>query len=89
MTRRVEYAHIESALDDLTYPVLRDDAAADLENVTLVVAEDEANLGVLVSETDSDAFRTPQDLLFELEDAVGVALEDARAPAADTDGDGE
>ena len=86
MTRRVEYAHLEAALDDLTYPVLRHDAAADLDDVTLVVAEDETNLGALVSETDSDAFRTPENLLLELEDALGVAVEEVRAPGTDTDG---
>ncbi|WP_440990905.1 hypothetical protein [Haloarchaeobius baliensis] len=89
MTRRVEYAQIEATLDDLTYPVLRDDAAADLEDVTLVLAEDETNLGVLISETDSDAFRSREDLVVELEESVGVALDEARAPAAETDGDGE
>ena len=89
MTRRVEYAQIEATLDDLTYPVLRADAAADLEDVTLVLAEDETNLGVLVSETDSDAFRSREDLVVELEESVGVALEEVRAPAAETDGDGE
>jgi hypothetical protein len=83
MTRRVEYAHIEATLDDLSYPVLRHDAAADLEDVTLVLSDDETNLGVLVSETDSDAFRTPEDLLLELEESVGVAADESGGHATD------
>ncbi|MFC4405634.1 DUF5789 family protein [Haloarchaeobius iranensis] len=86
MTRRVEFAHIETTLEDLSYPVLRHDAAADLEDVTLVLSDGETNLGVLVSETDSDAFQTPEDLLFELAESVGVPVAESREHTSDADG---
>jgi len=68
MGRTLAYENVESALVDFSYPVLRDDVAAELADV-VVTFEDgrEANLGVLVSETDSDAFHEPGDICEELE----------------------
>lgn len=71
MDRTRTYDHVDTELAAFSYPVLRDDAAAELADV-IVTFDDgsEANLGALVSETDSDAFDAPVDLHAELEAVV-------------------
>ncbi|WP_435345260.1 hypothetical protein [Haloarchaeobius sp. HRN-SO-5] len=73
MPREVEYVHVDDELEDLNYPVLRVDAAVDLADTTLVLPDGEVNLGALISETDSDAFHSPGDLLAELDELVPTA----------------
>jgi hypothetical protein len=70
MVREVKLSHIDEVLDELSYPVTRDDAAVELEDVTLLLADGEANLGELISETDSDTFSSVDDLQSELHNTL-------------------
>jgi hypothetical protein len=66
MPTDVNLGRVRSVLDDLDYPITRVDAATALEEVRLLHAGGEANLGALVSETGSDAFESPDDIETEL-----------------------
>nr|WP_303647814.1 hypothetical protein [Haloarchaeobius amylolyticus] len=72
MAQTVKLSHIEGVLEDLSYPAMRDDIAFDLSDVTVVLADGEANLGELVSETQSDAFDSAEDLMLELNNVLPV-----------------
>lgn len=72
MTERVKLSHLQSALDDLSYPVMRDEAAASLSDVTLLYADGESNLGALVSETGPDSFEDSEDLFVELQSVLPI-----------------
>jgi hypothetical protein len=70
MTREVKLSRVDEVLDELTYPIPRDDAAVELEDVTLLLADGEANLGELVSETGSDSFSSTEDLRGEINNTL-------------------
>ena len=76
MSRTVKLSRVEETLDELSYPVTRTDAAAEFEDVTLLLANGETNLGKLIDDTDSDVYTSIDDLESELHnvlprDAVG------------------
>lgn len=56
MGREVKLNRLESALEDLDYPVTRDDAAAATEDVTLVLADGESNLGDVIATSSDESF---------------------------------
>jgi hypothetical protein len=68
----VKLGRVESRFAELSYPVTRDDAAAAFADTTVTFADGEANLGVLISETQSDAFYGPDELAAELNNALPV-----------------
>jgi hypothetical protein len=70
MTERIDPDRMETRFEALTYPVTRDDAAAAFRDVTVSVEGDEVNLGRVISEVGSDAFRTAGDLTAEVEAAL-------------------
>lgn len=70
MTREVKLSRVDNVLDELSYPIPRDDAAVELEGVTLLLADGEANLGELVSETGSDSYSSTDDLKSELHNSL-------------------
>ncbi|NHN47673.1 hypothetical protein G9464_08690 [Halostella sp. JP-L12] len=70
MPQQIDLAAVEAALEDLSYPVLRPDAATEFAHCTLVLDDGEANLGQLISETDSDAFDSAAALRTELDEAL-------------------
>lgn len=70
MTREVKLSRVDEVLNELSYPIPRDDAAVELEDVTLRLADGEANLGELVSETGSDSFSSTEDLHSELNNTL-------------------
>lgn len=72
MGERVKLSRVESAFERLEFPVTRDDAAAELVDVTVVFPDGEANLGERVSETGSDAFHGPDELHAELGNVLPV-----------------
>ena len=72
MDDSVKLARVESRFAELAFPVTRDDAAAAFADTTLVLAEGEANLGVLISETQSDTFHSPDELVSELHNTLPV-----------------
>ncbi|SEW22399.1 DUF5789 family protein [Natrinema salifodinae] len=58
----VKLSRVETVLDDLDYPASNDQAAAEFEDVTLLLADGERNLGDLVERIDSDRFESVDDL---------------------------
>ena len=70
MAREVKLSQIDDVLDELSYPVPRDDAAVEFEDVTVLLADGEVNLGELVSETGSDTFSSRDDLKTEIHNTL-------------------
>ncbi|MCL7417178.1 MAG: hypothetical protein M8354_04990 [Halalkalicoccus sp.] len=70
MTREVKLSRVDDELEELSYPISRDDAAVEFEGVTVLLADGEANLGELVSETGSDSYRSAEDLKTEIHNAL-------------------
>lgn len=70
MSREVKLSRVDGVLDELSYPIPRDDAAIELEGVTVLLADGEANLGELVSETGSDSFTSREDLKSEIHNTL-------------------
>ncbi|WP_135820300.1 DUF5789 family protein [Halostella litorea] len=84
MGRQVTLNQIDSVLDDLSYPVMRTDAAAEFDDVTLRLDDGEENLGRLVSETRSDAFDSMAEIESELRNVLsGGPPEEVNAPVDD------
>ncbi|WP_129116807.1 DUF5789 family protein [Halegenticoccus tardaugens] len=72
MPETVKLSRVESLFERLDYPTTRDAAAARFDDVTVLFADGEANLGRLVSETNSDAFDGPDELAAELNNALPI-----------------
>ena len=70
MGRTTRLSRVNDVLDDLDYPVMRDDAADELADVTLELADGEANLGELISDTQSDSFESADELEAGLNNAL-------------------
>ncbi|USZ69045.1 hypothetical protein NGM10_04735 [Halorussus salilacus] len=70
MAREVKLSRLESTLEELSYPVTRDDAATEFEDTTLLLADGELNLGELISETSADEFDSDQDLQDEINNVL-------------------
>lgn len=70
MEREITTETLQSVLEELSYPTLRPDAAAELRDVTVVFEDGEANLGAIISETGHDSYKTPEALKDELEDRI-------------------
>ncbi|ADJ16157.1 DUF5789 family protein [Halalkalicoccus jeotgali] len=70
MTREVKLSRVDDELEALSYPIPRDDAAVELDGVTVLLADGEVNLGELVSETDSDTYRSAEGLKTELHNSL-------------------
>ncbi|WP_222919970.1 hypothetical protein [Natrinema sp. SYSU A 869] len=66
----VKLSHIESVLEDLEYPITQDEAAAELGDVTLLLADGERNLGSLIEQSGSDRFESMDDLESELNNVL-------------------
>ncbi|WP_227355462.1 DUF5789 family protein [Haladaptatus salinisoli] len=62
MAREVKLNHVESVLRELSYPISREDAAERFDDVTLVLAEGEKNLGEHVSQMSDAEFESADDL---------------------------
>lgn len=70
MVREISRGGLEPVLEELSYPALRPDAAAELSEVTLVLEDDRVNLGAMISETGLDTYHAPEDLLDALDDVL-------------------
>jgi hypothetical protein len=76
MVRTVAYERVDTEFATFSYPLLRNDAAVELADVTVTFQDGgEANLGALVSETQSDAFHAAADLEAELTAVVDGRIE--------------
>lgn len=66
----VKLSRIETVLTDLDYPIAPDQAATELEDVTLLLADGERNLGDLVEQIDIVRFESMADLESELNNVL-------------------
>ncbi|GAB3672322.1 DUF5789 family protein [Halopiger thermotolerans] len=69
-TNSVKLSRVESVLENLEYPVTRDEAAQQYDDVTLVLADGERNLGDLISRSSDDEFESMDDLESELHNVL-------------------
>ncbi|MDS0473724.1 hypothetical protein [Natrinema sp. 1APR25-10V2] len=66
----VKLSRVSAVLEDLDYPIAPDQAATELEDVTLLLADGERNLGDLVERIDSVRFESREDLESELHNVL-------------------
>ena len=66
MGRDVHLNDIEPVLEELEYPISRESVAERCDDVTLVLADGEENLGDLVAESGGDEFSSMDDLENEI-----------------------
>lgn len=67
---RVKLSRVESALDELQYPISRAEAADRFDDTTLTYADGEENLGHLIRDLPSDQFADMDELSNELFDLL-------------------
>ncbi|AGB36570.1 DUF5789 family protein [Natronococcus occultus] len=66
----VKLSRIDDTFERLEYPVEADAAASELEDVTLLLADGERNLGELIERSTSDRFASADDLETELHNVL-------------------
>ncbi len=66
MTQDVKLNGLVNVLDDLEYPISRDEAADQCDDVTLVLADGEENLGEIVADSSGETFESMDDLETEV-----------------------
>ncbi|AEH38278.1 DUF5789 family protein [Halopiger xanaduensis] len=69
-TTSVKLSRIESVFDDLEYPVTNEEAAREFDDVTLLLADGERNLGALIADSDAERFESMDDLESELNNVL-------------------
>jgi hypothetical protein len=84
MGTSVELSHLEEPLMTLTYPVARETAAEQLDDVTVRLANGEETLGDLIADVPSDAFDSAEELRDEL---YGYLPEEALGEPGQSEGD--
>ncbi len=70
MARSVQLKNLSTILDEVDYPTERTAVAAELADVTLVLADGEVNLGELLSETATETFESTADVKTELHNVL-------------------
>jgi len=72
MSSRVKLSHLTGTLEGVDYPLGCDEAAAVFDDVTLVMADGEANLGSLIAASERDRFQSAEDLYTELNNVMPI-----------------
>ncbi|MFW5977817.1 MAG: hypothetical protein ACOCP2_01100 [Halohasta sp.] len=72
MADRIKINRVQNVLDRVDYPLGRTDAAAAFDDVTLVFADGEANLGELIGDCDREEFGSADDLDTELNNVMPI-----------------
>jgi len=70
MGREVKLSRVDSVLTELSYPVDRETAAGEFEDVTVTFADGERNLGALVAETPADEYASVEELRDEINNTL-------------------
>jgi len=70
MGQEVPFKHVGETLETLEYPIERSKAAAELSDVTLLLADGSENFGELIEKTPGDTFESAEDLESELHNAL-------------------
>lgn len=84
MTDRIKINRVKNVLDRVDYPIGRDDAVTEFDDVTLVFADGEANLGELIANCDRTEFGSADDLDTELNNVMPI---EAVGEPGQSDGD--
>ena len=84
MTARVKINRVKTVLDRADYPLEREAAAAEFDDVTLILADGEANLGELIADCDRMEFASTDDLDTELNNVMPI---EAVGEPGQSDGD--
>ncbi len=84
MTERIKINRVKNVLDRVDYPLGRDDAAAEFDDVTLLFADGETNLGELIANCDREEFGSADDLDTELNNVMPI---EAVGEPGQSDGD--
>ncbi|MEF8773392.1 MAG: hypothetical protein V5A23_06770 [Halobacteriales archaeon] len=66
MAENVTFGGVRSVLEDRDYPLTRSDAAPALVPYRLVHSDGKANLGALIPEANSGAYKSPEDVEADL-----------------------
>ncbi|SDK71876.1 DUF5789 family protein [Natronorubrum texcoconense] len=66
MTQDVKLNGLVNVLGNLEYPISRDEAAEQCDDVTLVLADGEENLGEIVADSSGETFASMDDLETEV-----------------------
>ena len=73
MARTVKLSRVGSVLSDLEYPLTRSEAASACDDVTVLLADGEMNLGATIAELASEEFETAEDLETEMYSELPVS----------------
>jgi hypothetical protein len=73
MDRTVKLSRLPALLDSLDYPLSRERVAAEVDDVTLLLADGEAPLERVVDDLPSEAFHSRSDLETELFQFLPIA----------------
>ncbi|MFC7096319.1 hypothetical protein [Halobaculum marinum] len=68
----VKFSRIDSLFEELEYPVSRETAAEEFDDVTVLFADGEGNLGEYVAECSSEQFRSAEDLYADLNNVLPI-----------------
>ncbi|AGN02097.1 hypothetical protein L593_10760 [Salinarchaeum sp. Harcht-Bsk1] len=74
MDREITPETLQGTLEELSYPALRPDAAAELKDVTVDFGDETLNLGAMISETGPDSYKTPEELKAAIEERIPDAM---------------
>jgi hypothetical protein len=84
MTAEIHLSRVESALDDHAYPADRGALAESFAGTTVLLADGEADLGALLSETGERRFETAEDAFVALQNVLPI---EAVGEPGQSDGD--
>ncbi|RQH03565.1 DUF5789 family protein [Natrarchaeobius oligotrophus] len=70
MASEIKLNEVENLFESLEYPATNDEAASEFDDVTLLLADGERNLGSLVESSGSDRFESAGDLEAELHNVL-------------------
>lgn len=73
MTDRIKINRVKNVLERVDYPVQHDAAAAAFDDVTLIFADGESNLGELIAQANRETFNSADDLCTELNNVMPIA----------------
>ena len=84
MAETIKLRQLPERLEELSYPISRDDAAVATRETTITYADGEGNLGTLSGETSADSYSNADDLFSELQNVMPV---EAVGEPGQSDGD--
>jgi hypothetical protein len=72
MNRHVKLSRVESTFEEFDYPLSREAAAAACSDVTVRLADGDANLGDLIARIHDDRVTDAHDLYMELQNVLPI-----------------